>query len=185
MLKRYFALLVVLSLLSCKSKEDKMFFDFDTVEYYSLKKEKEKEMYENDQKGINDPVFANVLYNESPEDLNNEKFATTINSTGFSKYTLLKNDVEELRNDIFIEKMSFKAFYYRYACAPEYRDILVFKKQNKTTGIAKICLSCKQYYLVSSKKNIEIENFGTKDEFVYLEKLFRLYKDKKTRKTVL
>ena len=47
MFKRYITLLVVLLLLSCKSKEEKVFFDFDSIEYYSLTKSKEKEIVEN------------------------------------------------------------------------------------------------------------------------------------------
>ena len=78
-----------------------------------------------------------------------------------------------------MEKSSLKMLENVYACAPQYRDILVFKKKNQISGIAKICLSCHQFYLISSKKEIEIENFGTEKEFKLLGKLFDTYKKDK------
>lgn len=179
MIKRYITLLFVLLMLSCKSKEEKMFFDFDNVEYYSLNKNKEEEINENNRKGIKDSVFENILYNEFPKEFSDEKFINIINSNGFSKYKFSRKDVEELNENIFIEKVFFNLFQGNYACAPVYRDILVFKKQNKISGIAKICLSCKQYYFIGSKKNLEIKNFGMNDEFISLEKIFNSYKSKK------
>ncbi len=66
-----------------------------------------------------------------------------------------------------------------YACAPEYRDILIFKKNEKISGVAKICLSCSQFYLISSKKEISTDNFGTEEEYKSLKKLFSKYKKDK------
>ena len=63
------------------------------------------------------------------------------------------------------------------ACAPEYRDILVFRKNNEISGIAKICLSCGQLYFISSKKEIQTENFGIEEEYKSLERVFKKYKN--------
>jgi len=38
MIKRYSIILLLFVILSCKSKEEKLFFDFDSVEYYALNK---------------------------------------------------------------------------------------------------------------------------------------------------
>ena len=175
MVKRYSIVLLLFVILSCKSKEEKMFFDFDSVEYYSLNKSKEVEIIEN-RKGIKDSILNNILYSEFPNKLNNNGFYKTINSSGFSKFKLFPKDVEYLRNDVFVEKFSLKMFEAMKACAPEYRDILVFRKNNEISGIAKICLSCGQFYLISSKKKTETENFGTEEEYKSLEKLFNKYK---------
>lgn len=180
MIKRYSIVLLLLLILSCKSKEERIFFDFDSVEYYSLNKSKEEEMGENNSKSIDNGIFDKIFFDNYPEKLNNKVFYTTINSDGFSKSELSQKDVEYLRNDIFLEKFSLKMFELRKACAPEYRDILVFKKKNKISGIAKICLSCGQFFLISSKKEIQTEDFGTEEEYKSLEKLFNKYKkDKK------
>ncbi|MBF4517063.1 hypothetical protein IRZ71_11935 [Flavobacterium sp. ANB] len=153
-----------------------MFFDFDSVEYYSLNKSKEEEMDKNHAKGIDNTIVDKIFYNEYPEKVNNTFFYETINSDGFSKFELSQKDIQYLRNDIFLEKSSLKKLENVYACSPQYRDILVFKKNKEISGVAKICLSCRQFYLISSKKEIQTENFGTEEEYKSLEKLFNKYK---------
>ncbi|WDF59686.1 hypothetical protein PQ462_23600 [Flavobacterium sp. KACC 22758] len=179
MLKRYSIALLFFLMLSCKSKEEKMFFDFDSVEYYSLNKSKEEEMGENNSKSIDNGIFDKIFFDDYPDKINNGIFYKTINSEGFSKFKLSQKDAEYLKSDIFLEKSSLKMLENVYACAPQYRDILVFKKKNQISGIAKICLSCRQFYLISSKKEIETENFGTEKEFKLLGKLFDTYKKDK------
>lgn len=176
MIKRYSIVLLLFLILSCKSKEEKKFFDFDNVEYFSLYKNEEKEIIENNRKGIKDSILDNILYSELPDKLDDNVFYKTINSNGFSKFELSQKDIEYLKNDVFLEKFSLNVFQLNKACAPEYRDILVFKKNNEISGIAKICFSCGQFYIISSKREIQVENFGTEEEYKSLEKLFKKYK---------
>jgi hypothetical protein len=176
MIKRYSIVLLLFVILSCKSKEEKMFFDFDSVDYYSLNKSKEEAMEENNSKSIDNGIFDKIFFDNYPEKVNNDVFNKTINSDGFSKFELSQKDIEHLRNDIFLEKSSLKILENVYACSPQYRDILVFKKNTEISGVAKICLSCSQFYLISSKKEIQTENFGTEEEYKSLEKLFIKYK---------
>lgn len=179
MIKRYSIVLFLFLILSCKSKEEKMFFDFDTIEYYSLNKSKERKIIENNRKGIKDSIVNNILYSEFPDKLDNDVFYKTINSNGFSKFQLSQKDAEYLREDVLVEKSSFKIFEFNNACAPEYRDLLVFRKNNKTSGIAKICLSCGQFYFISSKNNINTKDFGTEKDYESLKELFNSYKKDK------
>lgn len=179
MVKRYSIVLFLFLILSCKSKEERMFFDFDKIEYYSLNKSKEEEMGKNNSKSIDNGVLDKIFFDDYPDKINNDLFYKTINSDGFTKFTISQKDAEYLKSDIFLEKSSLKMLENVYACAPQYRDILVFKKKNQISGIAKICLSCRQFYLISSKKEIEIENFGTEKEFKLLGKLFDTYKKDK------
>ena len=178
MIKRYLIVLLIFLMISCKSKEEKRFFDFDSIEYYSLNKEKEKELIENNRKDVNNSLFNKIIYSDFPTELTNTVFYKTINSDGFSKFELSQKDVEYLKNDVFKEKFSLKMFEMVKGCAPEYRDILIFKKKNEISGIAKICLFCGEFYFVSSKKEIQTENFGTEEEYNSLEKLFNTYKVK-------
>ncbi|MEN2486546.1 hypothetical protein AAYQ05_01995 [Flavobacterium sp. B11] len=177
MIRKYSVVLLLFVILSCKSKEDKMFFDFDSVEYYSLNKSKEKEIEENNRNGIKDSIINDILYSEFPEKLNNEVFYEIINSRGFSKFDLSQKDVDYLKNDIFVEKISLKVFGTMKACAPEYRDFLVFRKNDKVSGIAKICLWCGHSYFISSKNNINTEDFGTEEDYESLKELFNTYKN--------
>lgn len=180
MIRKYSSVLLLFLVLSCKSKEEKMFFDFDSVEYYSLNTSKEEEMEENNRKSIENPIFDKIFFDDYPDKVSNDIFYRTINSDGFSKFAISQKDNEYLRNNIFLEKPSLKMLENVYACSPQYRDILVFKKNKEISGIAKICLSCRQFYLISSKKYIQTENFGTEEEYKSLEKLFSKYKkDKK------
>ena len=176
MIKRYSIVLLLFLILSCKSKEEKKFFDFDNVEYFSLDKSKEDEMGENNSYSIDNGIFDKIFFDNYPEKVNNAIFYKTINSNGFSKFELSKKDIEYLKDDIFLEKSSLNMFENAYACAPQYRDVLVFKKNKEISGIAKICLSCRQFYIVSSKREIQTENFGTEEEYKALEKLFKKYK---------
>ena len=176
MIKTYSIVLLLLIILSCKSTEENAFFDFDSVKYYSLNKNKEKELIENNRKGIKDSILNNILYSEFPDKLDNGVFYKTINFNGFSKFELSQKDVEYLRNDVFVKKVSLMMFESVKACAPEYRDILIFKKNDKISGLAKICISCGQFYFISSKKEIQTEDFGTEQEYESLAKLFNTYK---------
>ena len=176
MIKTYSIVLLLLIILSCKSTEESAFFDFDSVKYYSLNKNKEKELIENNRKGIKDSILNNILYSEFPDKLDNGVFYKTINFNGFSKFEISQKDVEYLRNDVFVKKVSLKMFESVKACAPEYRDILIFKKNNKISGLAKICISCGQFYFISSKKEIQTKDFGTEQEYESLAKLFNTYK---------
>jgi hypothetical protein len=177
MIRKYSVVLLLFIILSCKSKEDKMFFGFDKIEYYSLNKSKEEEMGKNNSKSIDNGVLDKIFFDDYPDKINNDIFYKTINSDGFTKFIISQKDAEYLKDNIFLEKSSLKMFENVYACAPQYRDILVFKKKNQISGIAKICLSCHQFYLISSKKDIETENFGTGEEFESLGKLFDKYKN--------
>ena len=103
MIKRYSIVLLLFLIFSCKSKEEKMFFDFDSVEYYSLNKSKEVEMGENNSKSIDNGIFDKIFFDNYPEKVNNTVFYKTVNSDGFSKSELSQKDVEYLRSDIFLE----------------------------------------------------------------------------------
>lgn len=177
MIKKYSVIVLLFLVASCKSKEEKMFFDFDKVEYYSLNKDKESEIIENNGNGNKDLILNDILYSEFPKKLNDELFYKTINLNGFSKFEISQDDSKYLREDIFKEGFSLKMFESMKACAPEYRDILVFKKKNEISGIAKICLGCGQFYFISSKKEIQTKNFGTEEEYESLEELFKRYRN--------
>ena len=57
------------------------------------------------------------------------------------------------------------------ACIPVFRDILIFKKNNKSIGIAKICFECEKSHIVGTNKNIE--NFGQCGDFSKLMNILK------------
>ena len=50
-----------------------------------------------------------------------------------------------------------------------YRDILVFKKENKTVGVAKVCFGCSQSIITGTKLNTQ--EFGQSGDYGRLKKL--------------
>jgi hypothetical protein len=62
------------------------------------------------------------------------------------------------------------------ACIHEYRDILVFKKENKVVAIAKICLSCMDINL-NGIMDISNEELGWENDFDILDKVLKANKN--------
>jgi hypothetical protein len=62
------------------------------------------------------------------------------------------------------------------ACEPTFRDILIFKNNNKAVGMAKLCLECSKSEFAGAKANTN--NFGTKGEFARLRNIFKSYRMK-------
>lgn len=92
-------------------------------------------------------------------------FKKKINSTKF-----------EALNKIFIEK-PYEEGSAR-ACIPVFRDILIFKKNDKITGMMKICFNCHQYRILGTKANTD--NFGSYGDYLLLWDIIIKDKFKKT-----
>lgn len=84
---------------------------------------------------------------------------------GFSKTSIDTSSYPTLRQ-IFSEN---KCQDDVYACAPLYRNVLIFKLNNKITGKAKICFDCNKYYIEGS--SIETDSFGQCGDFAKLYEL--------------
>jgi hypothetical protein len=137
------------------------FYDFDQVEYYKshLSFEEQKLLQRNDTIGFK------ILMKRYPEKL--------IDNTFFEKliqnYTL--ENIDPKLNDsisgIYSEKFSGEGLFP--ACDPFYRDILIFKKENKIVGISKICFECGLHWTIGSKRDVLL--LGQKGDFEKLEKI--------------
>lgn len=57
---------------------------------------------------------------------------------------------------------------YGIACVPKYREIFLFKRKEKTIGIAKICFKYGRYQIVESKS--DVSRFELGEELEKLEK---------------
>ena len=89
----------------------------------------------------------------------------------FQKSEIDKSKFGEI-NKIFVEKTVNQIA--DYACIAVYRDILIFKKQNKTVGIAKICFECFKKQIIGTNANTE--NFGQDGDYEKLEKILKKHK---------
>jgi hypothetical protein len=136
------------------------YFDFDKVDYYFKDIEPNVffENYKNpDFKNKESDVYKYMQIVEGyyPNDLLDEAFITNLTKFGYEKKILNSSRFGNL-NLIFSETKCDDG--YAMACTPIYRDILIFYKENKIVGIAKICFGCRQYHIIGTDKNLE--DFG-------------------------
>lgn len=165
-LKTCILLFTILLFLSCQKES---YFEFDEVEYYfkDVTVEDTFKITLKEKKNNDDEDFLKIVEGNSPK-IVSEEYSSRLLKFGYIKKTIDKTKNEQL-NDIFSEnncKESIAA-----SCIPKYRDIFIFKKNNKTVGIAKICFDCRLFHIVGTNKNLE--NFGQCGDFEKLERLIK------------
>ncbi|MBF4492222.1 hypothetical protein IRZ83_07430 [Flavobacterium sp. JLP] len=151
-------------------KDLRPFFDADKIDHYfvnytldsiiisggeSKKSKKEKE-------------FEDIFMGYFPDSIPKKSFEEILLSHNYKKSNLTIKQQKEIEN-VFSEKDSLQMS--AYACVPEYRDIFIFKKKEKTIGVAKICFKCGRFQIVGSK--IDTQYFGLFDELEKLHDIVR------------
>jgi hypothetical protein len=163
------AIILILLLCSCKSRDkSKDFFDFDTVEHYSSNFDEFKigNLYDNKKKSEMDSFREGIILGSIPLNISDTSFLEKLEKLGYERKLLNENLYEEI-NEIFSEKKTNENI--ETACIYVYRDIFIFKKDNKIIGCAKICFGCMANQIVGTKA-ITI-NFGQEGDYEKLEKL--------------
>ena len=156
-------------------KELRPFFDSDKIDHYYL--------------NLSDDDFTNLIHNDKPThkqeeltDIYVHHFPDTIPKENFEKILLTHNykksnlsiiQQKEIEN-VFSEKDSLQNSFA--SCAAEYRDIFIFKKKEKTVGIAKICFKCGRFQIIGSK--LDTSGFGLWSELDELQTIIK--SDKKS-----
>jgi hypothetical protein len=87
---------------------------------------------------------------------------------GFKKVQLPESKFEKI-NEVFCARKHDYASYA--ACIPTYRDILIFKKRNKTVATARICFECGLHDIRGTSQNTE--EFGQSGDYDKLEEVLR------------
>ncbi len=182
-MKKYIIVIAVILALSCNDskkenfenakvakKELRPFFDSDEIDHYfvnytldsiiisggeSKKSKKEKE-------------FEDLFMGYFPDSIPKNDFEEILLSHNYKKFNLTIKQQKEIEN-VFSEKDSLQMS--AYACVPVYRDIFIFKKKEKTIGIAKICFKCGRFQIIGSK--IDTQYFGLFDELEELHNIVR------------
>lgn len=170
----FFTLICICGFTSCQSDDvpneqnddwKVYYFDFDEVDHYSIKIS-EDELYF-DSLDTHTDFFTEIIQGDYPEDLSDTLFATKLEQEGYSK-----NQIPEIKHadlkEIFREK-GHDPNVLEWLCMPIYRDILVFKKNEKICGIAKICFDCNQFIIRGTES--ETENFASFNAFGKLRTL--------------
>ena len=152
-----------------KKKYEK-YFESDVVEHYFIN------ISENDILKIgkkNSPtkeekLKRNLFISGYPQTIVENNFEENLKKFKFKKEVFTEVKKKELDN-IFCEKDSSQTSFS--SCIPYYRDILIFKKDNKTVGIAKVCFGCGIIQFTGSK--INTQGFGIDSDRKKLEKLLK------------
>lgn len=151
-----------------ETEKGNIFFDYDEIDFYNINFEEGRaiELIENREKSNIGKLKYEIILGETPENIKDTAFLKHIKEVGFI-HTKIETDKFKSINKIFIEK--YISDDYAFACAPVYRDILIFKKKGEIIGIAKICFSCQQNIIIGTKANTI--NFGHNGDYGKLRRI--------------
>lgn len=144
------------------------FFEYDAVDYYSITADK------TDKRGLSKStadakvrsIADGVIYGNIPQGMADTSFLAQLTKMGFVKSRLDTGKYETM-NDLFAANEGIDSV--AYACKPVYRDILVFRKNGRIAGIAKVCFSCKKHQIIGANGNTD--SFGLNGDYERLQRL--------------
>lgn len=156
------------------SHPGKPFFTFDAIDYYKNDIDENTAMNLLDYRPTSlDSIRYNLIIDETSENISNEYFINNLTKAGFNKTEIKSEDFQKLAA-LFSEQHQREEIYF--ACIPIFRDILVFKKNEKVIGVAKICFGCNRNKIIASKSNTS--NFGQGKDYELLSLILNNYKNK-------
>lgn len=160
-------LLITVFFLSCNSKGEK-YFEYDEIEYYKSEIEEDQigVLYDNQKKSKIDSLKMGVILGEIPKSISNTGFIQNLKYFGYTKSKIDSTKFNKI-DEIFTKKRHSEL--YANACIYIYRDILIFKKNSKIIGVAKICFGCDAKVIVGTKVNTE--EFGMSGDYEKLRKI--------------
>lgn len=140
----------------------KPYFLFDEVEHYYLDMEEDSiwEIEEKTEKTDKEIKQLELLIQYTPDKLADTAYLYELEKIDFVKADIGSNKFEKLRS-IFCERKHKESI--AMPCTAIYRDILVFKKDNRMIGIAKLCFDCDRY--VISGTSLNTSDFGQSGDF--------------------
>lgn len=148
----------------------KKFFDYDTIDYYTNNFDESKidDLYNNQSKTEIDSFKMGVILGDIPQSISNLDFIDKLEKIGYKKTFIDKSKFGSIDN-IFVEKTTTDNI--ATACIYIYRDILIFKKNSKVIGTAKVCFGCMANQIKGTTANTE--NFGQDGDYEKLKKLLK------------
>ncbi|MBP9848338.1 MAG: hypothetical protein KBC58_02760 [Flavobacterium sp.] len=184
-MNKYLFIIICFSFLNCKDLEDKIvntteiksndlnFFDFDKVEHYSKNIKDDDILHEMQRldgidKHSEEYNYLNLIGYNYPKNVNDKEIISNLVKYKFSKIQI-DNNIHKDINKLFSTSKCEGG--YPLACAPIYRDILIFYKQDKIIGIAKICFECGQSYILGSSN--DVSDFGSCGEYGVLYEILK------------
>ncbi|KAF2328507.1 hypothetical protein [Flavobacterium nitrogenifigens] len=182
-MKKVIFIITAIVLLSCNNskksdvnsekvakKELRPFFDANIVDHYYLNFSDDDYygLVRKDNPNAKERELIDIYEFDYPESIPKVDFEKTLLNHSYKKSKLSIKKQKEIE-DIFSEKDSLMKD--GYACSAQYRDIFIFKKKEKTVGIAKICFECGRFQIIGSK--IDTQYFGLFEELDKLHNIVR------------
>lgn len=182
-MKKYILIITAIVISSCNNtkkeeienkkivkKELTPFFDSDKINHYYLNFSEEDfvKLTSKNPTTTKEKEFSNLYMGIYPDSIPKENFEKIILKHNYKKSNLSINQEKDIQN-VFSAKDSLMT--EGYACVAEYRDIFIFKKKEKTAGIAKICFKCGRFQITGSKLNTS--GFGLWSELDRLKNIVR------------
>ena len=115
-------------------------FEFDEAIHYSITD------VEIDKR---DSIFLDsIIYEDFPYQIYDTTFISKLEKNGFKKNQISEKNHSNLKT--ILRSQFGLGFLISTKCLPTYRDVIILKKDNKISGIAKICFDCDQHYFVGN-----------------------------------
>lgn len=176
---RYISIFILaLLLFSCNENkkaagnQDQPFFYFDQIEYYhtDITKKDLQTIEMKEEKTRKEQALLQILKGNIPVSIKDTLFIKNMEILGFEKDTI----------DLRLNSKMAHIFSFREVskpevanCSPEFHDILIFRRNNKIIGMAKISFDCLRHQMIGERYNDS--NFGQSGEYKELEKILNQY----------
>ncbi len=148
----------------------KKFFVYDEILHYRLKlsETETSKLLDIENETKDDSLIINIIFDRTPVDISDTSFIKNLEKFGYLKKSISKEKFAAV-DSIFIEKTAVEK--WNTNCVTIFRNILLFKIQNKTIGIAKICFGCGKKHIVGT--TAKTEDFGYNGDYRKLESLLK------------
>jgi hypothetical protein len=144
------------------------YFEYDQLDHYYISIDHDK-LWDMENKKTRTPQEEQqieLLLQQTPDKLSDSFVLNDLEKLDFIKKEISPAMFGE-NSKIFCERKHKDVF--ALSCVVEYRDILIFKKKNKITGIAKICFGCNQKVITGATSNTS--EFGQSGDYEKLNNL--------------
>jgi hypothetical protein len=163
-LKKFFFGFVLFVIASCEKQPE---LKWDEIDFYRISERANYELHAVETRGTDSKALEELVYFNSPDTLN--ELNVTVLKKKYTQYKMNENQIKEISKffvhyDSAVQKGSFTLTTF---CDPVYRDILVFKKDQKIIGVAKVCFGCTQNYLLfgeSGMRDVTLDYSGLEKE---------------------
>ena len=184
LMKKLLLILIPLVFVCCNSSSDRSkedspgkqfetsagrnFFDYDEIDYYFSRYGDMDvvRLDENRSRSEIDSLKVGVILGNTPKDISDTLFISKLETLGYKAGSVDKSKFAEI-DKIFVEKPAKQ--WIGLSCIRIYNDILIFKKQKKVIGTAKVCLGCLAHQMTGT--TADTQNFGQDGDYEKLGNL--------------